>query len=299
MTTNAYIKNKYHDDTRSDDKELVGNFNKYKKISDISEEFDNSIKMLQIMVLIFLEEIAYYIKKIRHLIVSLVKKLIHWAFIFSAKCIVVITILHANCKRVLKMYDNTIKEMNNEIIDMLNNEIENDSMFRKYIKSINEDIIKDVNKVFCSERIALYDMNKYIVWDITDKNIKQAIFLRLEKLFNKYNYLFNQKKYNRRIILYGDTIHIARVSEEIKDSAWNVIEPWGQKYCLSESYLHGLTIKEIEKEFNFYPRCEVISFLTGEPVKCIVFPKTTLAKILKVFSSFSIHRSIITNNENI
>lgn len=200
--------------------------------------------------------------------------------------------LNKNRSTALKMYMHVVKELREIITDNLISEIEGDERFKDYTQNNGVDLVKDVDTVFQNEKEKLYSLNNYDLYKMSNRKITQHIQIHLDIIFNDYNRMFSNEKFYRRIVRSGNTPYLFRVSEEIKDCAWNVVEPWGQRYCLTKKYVGDISLKEIEKEFNFYPREEVLTFLTGDPLQCVVFPKTSLSKILKVLNSINIHKSL-------
>lgn len=188
----------------------------------------------------------------------------------------------------------------------LSDEISNDENIREYIDckttNVHDDDSDDrvyesetFNKLITNEYEKLCNLSNNELNKLSNSIISQRINEQIDDICSKYNKMFLNDKITRRFIRGTDSITIIKVCEEVKDNIWNVISPWSQKYCVSVAYLNGINLKDIETEFSYYPSYETINYITGEPIDCAVFPRTSLSKILKVINGILITKMILSN----
>ncbi len=188
--------------------------------------------------------------------------------------------------------------------ESLSDEISNDERIRDYIDNLTsssgsngdntEFLIDNFKELIRVEHERLCGLSNNELRKLSDKIISQSLNIRIDTICSDFNRTFYHDGLTRRFIRDNNSIVIIKVTEEIKNNIWNVVAPWSQKYCVSVEYLGEIEIKDIEKEFAYYPKEEVINYLTGDPIKCIVFPRTSLSKILKVINGIKIRGAIRT-----
>jgi hypothetical protein len=182
--------------------------------------------------------------------------------------------------------------------DSLNDEISNDERIKEYIDNLKfsgKSSIDNIKKLIANEYEKLCNLSNYELNKLTDTVITQNVNTRIDAICTDFNRMFYLDGLTRRFVRDNNSIVIIKVTEKINSKIWNVVEPWSQKYCVSVTYLDGVNIEDIENEFLYYPTEEIITYLTGDPIKCIVFPRTSLSKILKVINGIKIRGAIKTN----
>jgi len=179
-------------------------------------------------------------------------------------------------------------------IESLNEEISNDDRIKDYISNLSSSVldINNIKNLIETECVRFFNLSNDDSCKFSDTTIAQTLNNKIDSICLDFNKLFYRDGFTRRFIRDNNSVIIVKVSEEIKNYVWNVIAPWSQKYCVALTYLDGINIKDIETEFSYYPIEETINYLTTEPIKCVVFPRTSLSKILKVINGIKIKRFI-------
>jgi len=207
-----------------------------------------------------------------------------------------------NRDAVINMYHQVTVQKITLFTESLSDEISNDERIKDYIDNLTSDNgldrpIDNLKTLITIEYERLRGLSNNDLRKMTDKIISQNLNVRIDTICMDFNKMFYHDGLSRRFIRDNNSIVIIKVTEEIKNNIWNVVAPWSQKYCVSIAYMSGIELKDIEKEFAYYPKEELINYLTGDPLKCIVFPRTSLSKILKVINGIKIRGAIRTTHQ--
>ncbi|VBB18514.1 hypothetical protein YASMINEVIRUS_977 [Yasminevirus sp. GU-2018] len=200
--------------------------------------------------------------------------------------------MNMNRNTAINMYHKVVVQKIGTLIESLEQEMEIDERFSDYITSEKISVKDDINQIAQLERERLYSLTNFELYKLSDDKVVDELYRQIDDICRDFNRMFYHDKFNRRIVRQANTMVVIKVSEEIKNSVWNVIEPWAQKCCVTQSYMGTINLKDIEKEFMYYPNEEVINYITGDCTPYIVFPRTGLTKIIKVISSAKIRQSI-------
>lgn len=203
--------------------------------------------------------------------------------------------VNMNRETAINMYHNIAVDKISCFIDSATDEISGDERTKDHIENLGKsviDIVSDIEHLIAAERERLYRFSNYELCKLSDTMVIKNINQQVDAICSDINRMLRHDGLPRRFIRDDSSILIIKVSEEIKDNVWNVVQPWSQKYCVAEQYLKDIDFKDIEKEFQYYPVEETISYLTGDVIKCIVFPRTSLSKILKVINGIKIRKSM-------
>lgn len=203
--------------------------------------------------------------------------------------------MNMNRETAINMYHEIAVDKITSFIDSVNDEISSDDRTKDHLDSLGKSVINvagDIKHLIEAERERLYRLSNYELYKLSDTMVIKNINQQIDAICADINRMLRHDGLPRRFIRDDSAILIIKVSEEIKDNVWNVVQPWSQKYCVSQQYLKDIDIKDIEKEFQYYPSEEMIHYLTGDVIKCIVFPRTSLSKILKVISGVRIRKTM-------
>lgn len=204
--------------------------------------------------------------------------------------------MNMNRESAINMYHSIATDKIVTFIDSASDEIANDEKTKDHLDSLGKAVINvtgDIEHLITTERERLYRLTNYELYKLSDTMVIKNINDQIDALCADINRMLHHDGLPRRILRDDSTIIIIKVSEDIKDNIWNVVQPWSQKYCVKYQYLDGIELKDIEKEFQYYPVEESIDYLTGDSLRCVVFPRTSLSKILKVISGVRIRKTMI------
>jgi len=185
----------------------------------------------------------------------------------------------------------------------INNKIDELILYITYEKTNDKNLNIDMNKIIIklSDDVRQIGADEIKLLSITSDNELNKISIsniviniheKIDNICKNMNKTLYKTNSIWRIIRKKKKITIIKVITEVQWKIWNIVEPWSQKYCVIKEYMSDINIKEIEDEFVYYPLEETIDYITGEENTYIVFPHTSLSKIMKVIGSIKIKRSI-------
>lgn len=199
--------------------------------------------------------------------------------------------MNMNRETAINMYHGIVTEKIDQFIKSINSELVQDERMDDYVNENQPSIIDDINDMISKEREMLYSLSNYELYQLSETFLVKEVQTEIDNICTDFNKLLSHEVVPRRIVRDNNSIRILKVSEEIKGSIWNVIKPWEQKYCVAQEYLDGIDIKDIHKEFPYYPKEETVNYITGDDMKVIVFPRTGLPKIVKVITAAKIRKT--------
>lgn len=189
--------------------------------------------------------------------------------------------------------DNMNSNLDTNMHTIMDIEINKNNKLFDYISTIVLFINNNISRLLQLEKERLYNLTNVELCSFSDEKIIEKVYELIDNVLRDFNRAFYREKFNKRFLRQSNSIIILKVSEEIGGNVWNVIEPWTQKCCVVKTFMGDIKLIDIEKEFMYYPNEETINYLTGDYMPCFVFPRTGLAKTMKVISSAKIRHDMI------